>query len=395
MHSSAVDVLKIAPSHIGALLASGDPRVLPRRWLVIGGERAGWDLIERVRASAGCKILNHYAPTETTIGSCTFEVGEGPGEYEPACVPIGRPIAGTRCYVLDDGRRPVPIGVPGRLFIAGAGVSRGYVGEPELTAQRFSPDPFVGRDEVRMYDTGDLARWLPDGAIEFLGRLDEQIKLRGYRVEPAEIEAALRTHEQVREAIVAVQATAGGGGEPRLLAYCTGDGELDRNQLRDHLAGWLPEFMLPSAIVVIDEMPRTPSGKIDRLALPDPDLADAQSCEYIAPRTPMEEAVAAIWEQVLGVARVGMQDDFFALGGHSLTATQVVAQVRSDLAVELPLHALFTCPTVESLAEEIVRMIGDSEGDETARLMAELQSMSDEEAERLLAHDMSPEAGGP
>ncbi|MBA3806782.1 MAG: amino acid adenylation domain-containing protein [Solirubrobacterales bacterium] len=391
LEATPLDVLKITPSHIGALLRAGDPRVLPRRWLLVGGERAGWDLVDRVRALSSCAILNHYGPTETTIGSCTFLVGEGPGEYAPASVPIGRPISNTSCYVLDDGRRLTPVGVPGRLFISGAGVARGYVGEPELTAERFSADPFTPDGGAQMYDTGDLVRWLPDGTLEFLGRVDEQLKIRGYRVEPAEIEAALRSHSQVREAVTVTQASA--TGDLRLLAYCTTDGALEPDQLRAHLAGWLPEFMLPAAIVIVAEMPRTPSGKIDKLTLPDPDLASTPSAAYIAPRTPLEEAVAAIWAQVLGLPQVGVEDDFFALGGHSLLATQVVAQVRSDFAVDLPLHSLFTCPTIASLASEIVRMMGDSEVDETAKLMAELEDMSDEEAQRLLAQDVPPETG--
>ena len=391
MEATPVDVLKITPSHLGALLVAGDPRVLPRRSLVLGGERASWDLIERVRALSGCEILNHYGPTETTVGSCTFLVGDGPGEYQPASVPIGRPISNTSCYVLDAGQGLAPIGVGGRLFIAGAGVARGYIGEPELTAEKFSPNPFAADGSARMYDTGDLARWLPDGTLEFLGRADEQVKIRGYRVEPAEVETALRSHPGVREAIAVTQPSA--ASEPRLVAYCTVDGTLDSEQLRGHLADWLPDYMLPGAIVIVAELPRTPSGKIDRLALPDPDLAGAESAEYVAPRTPLEEAVAAIWAQVLGMERVGVEDDFFALGGHSLLATQVVAQVRSDFAVDLPLHSLFTCPTVATLAAEIVRMMGDSEGDETARLMSELEGMSDEEAQRLLAEDLPPETG--
>ncbi len=391
LETTPVDVLKITPSHIGALLAAGDPRVLPKRWLVLGGERASWDLIDRVRTLSSCAILNHYGPTETTIGSCTFVVGDGPGEHGPASVPIGSPISNTSCYVLDDARRPAPVGVPGTLFIAGAGVARGYVGEPELTAERFSADPFASESGARMYDTGDLVRWLPDGALEFLGRVDEQVKIRGYRVEPTEVETALRSHSLVREAIAVTQTSA--SGDLRLVAYCTVDGALEESQLRVHLADWLPEFMMPGAIVVVEELPRTPSGKIDRLLLPDPDLAGAQGAEYVAPRTPLEEAVAAIWVQVLGVPRIGVEDDFFALGGHSLLATQVVAQVRSDFAVDLPLHSLFTCPTIASLAAEIVRMMGDSEMDETAKLMTELEGMSDEEAQRLLAEDLPPETG--
>jgi amino acid adenylation domain-containing protein len=391
MEAAAVDVLKITPSHIGALLAAGDPRVLPRRWLVVGGERASWDLIDRVRALSSCAILNHYGPTETTIGSCTFEVGDGAGEYEPASVPIGRPISNTSCYVLDDDRRLAPVGVPGGLFIAGAGVARGYAGEPGLTEERFSADPFAPEGDARMYDTGDLARWLPDGTLEFLGRVDEQLKIRGYRVEPAEVETALRSHPEVREAVTTTQASS--TGELRLLAYCTVEGALDEERLRAHLADWLPEFMLPSAIVIVDELPRTPSGKIDKLLLPEPDLAGTQSSEYIAPRTPLEESLAAIWAEVLGVPQVGVEDDFFALGGHSLLATQVVARVRSEFAVDLPLHSLFTYPTVTSLAAEIMKMMGDSEMGETARLMAELEDMSDEEAKRLLAEDLPTESG--
>jgi amino acid adenylation domain-containing protein len=385
-----LDVLKITPSHVHALLASEDARVLPRRWLVVGGERVSWDLIDRVRALSNCSILNHYGPTETTVGSCTFEVDEDRGEYEPSSVPIGRPIFNTSCYVLDDNDRPTPVGVAGKLFIAGAGVARGYIGQPELTAERFSADPLVPTGGARMYDTGDLARWLPDDTLEFLGRVDEQVKLRGYRVEPAEIETALRSHPRVREAVALTQ--PGAGGDLRLVAYCAADGEVDEDQLRAHLADWLPEFMLPHAVVILAELPRTPSGKIDKLQLPEPGIADGERSEYLAPRTPVEEAVAAIWIRVLGVAQVGVEDDFFALGGHSLLATQVVAQVRSGFAVDLPLHSLFTCPTVASLSAEIVRMMGDAEVDETDRLMAELEGMSDEEASRLLAEES---AAGP
>jgi amino acid adenylation domain-containing protein len=390
MTATPVDVLKITPSHLGALLAAGDARVLPRRWLVLGGERAGWDLVERVRGLSGCAILNHYGPTETTVGSCTFAVGEGPGEYEPASVPIGRPISNTFCYVLDAGGSPAPVGVSGRLLIGGAGVARGYVGEPELTAERFFADPFAPGG-ARVYDTGDLARWLPDGTLEFMGRGDEQVKIRGYRVEPAEVDSALTRHAGVREAITVAHVLA--GADTRLVVYCTIEGDVQEADLRGHLAEWLPEYMLPGAIVVVQDLPRTPSGKIDRLQLPDPDLVSAEGADYVAPRTPLEEAVAAIWAQVLAVPRVGVEDDFFALGGHSLLATQVVAQVRSDFAVDLPLHSLFTYPTVTSLAAEIVTMMSDSEGDETARLMAELEGMSDEEAQRLLAEDLQPEAG--
>ena len=382
-----VDVLKITPSHVGALLAGDEARVLPRTLLVLGGERVPWDLIDRVRRISDVAILNHYGPTETTVGSCTFPIADGPGEHRPGSVPIGRPISNTSCYVLDDELEPVPLGVAGRLFVGGAGVARGYASDETLTAERFLVDPFAPGGG-RMYDTGDRARWLPDGALEFLGRADEQVKIRGYRVEPAEVDEALRAHGQVRDCITVAHETA--GGELRLVAYCAIDGTLDQEELRLHLAGWLPEFMLPSAIAIIDQLPRTPSGKIDKQGLPDPEsLAPAQAA-YVAPRTPLEETIAGIWAQVLGVSPVGVDDDFFALGGHSLLATQVVAQVRSDFAVDLPLHSLFTYPTVATLTEEIMSMMGASEEDETARLIAELEGMSDEEAERLLAEEQPP-----
>lgn len=382
-----IDVLKITPSHVGALTAGGDSGVLPRRWLVIGGERAPWDLVTRVRSLSDCRILNHYGPTEATVGCCTFEVGQGADRHAPATVPIGRPIAGASCYVLDERRELVPVGAPGRLHIGGAGVARGYVGASELTAERFLSDPFAFEAAARMYDTGDLARWLPDGRLEFLGRLDEQVKIRGYRVEPAEVEVALRAHPDVREAVVVTR--PGPAGDMRLIAYCAAAQGAVPDELMGHLGQWLPEFMLPAAIVTLDSLPVTPSGKVDRLALPDPDEKE-QSSAYLAPRTPVEEALVEIWIRVLGVPQVGVEDDFFALGGHSLLATQVVAQVRSDFAVDLPLHSLFTYPTVASLANEVVRIMGDSEED-TASLMAELEGLSDEEAERLLAGE-SPDA---
>jgi acyl-coenzyme A synthetase/AMP-(fatty) acid ligase/acyl carrier protein len=382
LEATPVDVLKITPSHLGALLAAGDARVLPRKWLVLGGERAPWDLIERVRALSDVAILNHYGPTETTVGSCTFVVGADRGPYRPASVPVGGPIANTACYVLDPADRPVPIGMPGRLLIGGTGVARGYAGAPALTAERFLADPFAGG---RMYDTGDHARWLPSGALEFLGRADEQVKIRGYRVEPAEVETALRSHERVVEAVAMAQPS--GAGDLRLVAYCAVSAPVGEDELRAHLAEWLPEFMLPSVIVTLDRLPQTPSGKVDRLALPDPDSLAPDAGDHLAPRTPMEEAVATIWSQVLGMPSVGIEDDFFALGGHSLLATQVVAQVRSDFAVDLPLHSLFTFPTVASLTAEVVRMMGSAEDEETARLMAELEGMSDEEAERLLSQE--------
>jgi acyl carrier protein len=298
-------------------------------------------------------------------------------------VPIGRPIANTTCYVLDRWRQPVPVGAPGRLYIGGAGIARGYVGQDGLTADRFLPNPFTAA-AARMYDTGDLARWLPDGTIEFLGRADEQVKIRGFRVEPAEVEAALRAHPDVLDAVVV---THDDGGDVRLVAYCVAGPQADDHALRDHLADWLPEYMIPGAIVALDALPLTPSGKVDRQALPAPNGGGRNG--YVAPSSPIEEAVAAIWSQVLGIERVGVEDNFFTLGGHSLLATQVVAQLRTDFAIQLPLHSLFTSPTVASLSAEIVETMSSANGDETAKLVAELEGLSDGEAERLLAEELA------
>jgi amino acid adenylation domain-containing protein len=379
-----IDVLKITPSHLNALLVGTNAAgVLPRRWLVVGGEALSWDLVARVRELCECRILNHYGPTETTIGSCTFIVES---EHTPvtATVPIGTPVANTACYVLDERGRCLPEGVAGELHIAGAGVARGYVGRDDLTEERFLPDPFVpGR---RMYATGDLVRRLPEGALEFLGRRDDQIKIRGFRVEPAEIEAALRAHDAVAEATVVSGVDS--RGEPRLAAYVVTSAPASPDDLRRHLADWVPEFMVPASIVVLDSLPRTASGKVDRLALPSADsVLDAPTHVYVAPRTPVEDAVAAIWADVLGLERVGVEDDFFALGGHSLLATQIVAQVRSDFSINLPLHALFSSPTVATLSQQIVELMGESSDGDTEQLLAELEGLSPEEVERLLAAD--------
>jgi acyl carrier protein len=254
------------------------------------------------------------------------------------------------------------------------------VGQPEQTAERFVDDPFAESDGARMYATGDLARRLPDGTIEFLGRADDQLKIRGFRVEPAEVEAALRRGEAVRDALVL--ALDDGHDGRRLVAYVAAPPTTEVDDVRRKAAEWVPDFMLPSAIVRVDEFPRTPSGKVDRQALPDPDQTVRS---YIAPRTPTEEAVAAIWSNVLAIEKVSVDDDFFAIGGHSLLATQIVAQIRSDFSVDLPLHALFTSPTVATLSEQVARLASSVDDDATADLLAELEGLSEEDAERLLA----------
>jgi amino acid adenylation domain-containing protein len=342
-----IDVIKITPTHLRALLAA-DERILPRRWLVIGGEALSWELVRRVEAvGVGCRVLNHYGPTEATVGCCAFEVRPDDPAPASATVPIGRPLPGARAYVLDARLDPVPAGVAGELCVGGAGVARGYVNRPEETAERFVEDPRGGR----MYRTGDRVRFLRDGSIEFLGRLDHQLKIRGYRVEPGEIEAALVRHPAIREA--AVVPASDGAGDPQLVAYFVAASELELDELREFLAQSLPEYMVPVRWVPISAFPLTASGKIDRLALPDPDSVQTKRrVEFIAPRDELETEIAAIWSALLGVEEVGVLDDFFALGGHSLLATQAIMRIRR-LYGDVPLGALFNSPTVEALADVI------------------------------------------
>src|SRR5579872_1143208 len=343
-----LDVVKLTPSHLRALLDTETPAVLPRRWLVLGGEALRWELVERVRElSPECRILNHYGPTETTVGCCSYALDGRRADTQT--VPIGRPLAGAWAYVLDQNLEAVPAGVPGELCIGGAGVARGYVGDPEGGTERFVADPFA--DGSRIYRTGDRARQLRDGEIEFLGRLDEQVKIRGFRIEPGEIESVLVSHPDVRQA--AVSAEDDGHGGLRLVAYLVAAGSPTVEKLEAFLAQSLPDYMIPAAFATVTALPFTPSGKVDRKALPG--LAQVQGrreAEYVAPRDEIEQQIAEIWRELLGVERVGVLDDFFALGGHSLLATQAIMRIRR-VHGDIPLRALLAAPTVASLAEVV------------------------------------------
>jgi amino acid adenylation domain-containing protein len=298
----------------------------------------------------GAPVYNHYGPSETHVVTSLALAGD-PAEW-PLLPTIGTPIANTQCYVLDASLRPVPVGIPGELYLGGDNVARGYLGRPALTAERFVPDPFAAKPGARVYRTGDRARWLADGTIEFLGRTDEQVKIRGFRIEPGEVEAVLARHPAVREAVVVVREDA--PGDRRLVAYVTAaEGAVPAPaELRAHLKGRLPEYMVPSAVVVLDAIPLTPSGKVARRALPAPS-GPASGAEYVAPRTTTEEVVAEIYADVLRVERVGVEESFFDLGGHSLLATRVVSRIRDVLGVELPLRALFERPTVADAAAAV------------------------------------------
>jgi acyl carrier protein len=269
-------------------------------------------------------------------------------------VSIGYARANTPLYVLDSSLGPVPIGLIGELYVGGVGVGRGYLNRAGLTAERFIPDPFSAEPGARLYRTGDLVRRTADGALEFVARIDSQVKLRGFRIELGEIEVALAEHTGVREATVTIR--EGAGEDQRLVAYVVGAAETQPgvNQLRAHLKARLPEYMIPSAFVFLDELPLTPNGKVDRKALPAPDATSVVvGTNYVAPRTSVEEALVGIWAEVLQVGRVGVEDNFFELGGHSLLATQLIARIRGTLKTEVPLRSLFETPTVAGLARAI------------------------------------------
>jgi aspartate racemase len=319
------------------------------RLVIVGGEKASAAVLEEWQKAAGGRVrwLNTYGPTEATVIATAHEPAAGAaGE-----VPIGRPIANARVYLLDAHLRPVPIGLPGELCIGGAGVARGYLDRPELTAEKFIPDPFGAGPGGRLYRTGDLARWRPDGTVEFLGRTDDQLKIRGYRVELAEIEAALGQHPQVREAVVVAWEPA--PGDKRLAAYVVARGAPApaTTSLRDFLRGKLPAYMVPAAFVPLAALPKTPNGKVDRKALPAPQTAAEADAPRTLPRNEEEKELLRIWEEVLGVKPLGVRDNFFEVGGNSLLAVRVFAAIHKSFGRELPVTALFQSPTVEELAK--------------------------------------------
>jgi acyl-coenzyme A synthetase/AMP-(fatty) acid ligase/acyl carrier protein len=306
------------------------------------------DLVARWYARLDVPLWNLYGPTETAV-EVSYHATSARTAGAP--VPIGRPLPNTRLLVIDTTFRPVPPGVPGELTIGGVQVGRGYRNRPALTASVFVPDPFGDEPGARMYRTGDLARALPNGEIEYLGRIDHQVKIRGFRIELGEIESALADHPAVQAAVVL--AKPGPGGDSRLVGYVTviSEGTFEEGpDLRTHLATRLPEYMIPTAFVTLEVFPLTPSGKVDRRALPDP-VETAVAGQEIPPRTATKARLAAVFAEVLGVERVGVETSFFDLGGHSLLATRVVARLREVFAVEVPLRAVFERPTVAGLAK--------------------------------------------
>jgi amino acid adenylation domain-containing protein/thioester reductase-like protein len=321
--------------------------------ILCGGEALPTDLADQL-LERGSELWNLYGPTETTIWSTIYHVEKVRRDVSTGgTVPIGRPIANTQIYILDSNLQPVPLGVIGDLYIGGDGLSRGYLNRPELTAERFIVNPFDSSSVI--YKTGDLARYLADGNIEFLGRSDQQVKVRGHRIETGEIEVALAGHPTVRQVVVVARRE--NSSDASLVAYVVlaeGEKEADPNQLRAFLRQKLPEYMIPSAFVTLDTLPMTPNGKVDRRALPvvSHDRL-AQCADYVAPSTPQEQAIADICAELLDLERVGLHDNFFDLGGNSLIATRLVFQLQEHFQVRLPLVRLFESPTIAGLARAI------------------------------------------
>jgi amino acid adenylation domain-containing protein len=348
-----LSLVKITPSHLRLL----SERIAPAdvagriRTLIIGGENLMADTLAFWQDFAPeTALINEYGPTETVVGSCVYQVP--PGKKETGSVPIGRPIANTQAYVLDLQGQPVPVGVTGELYLGGAGLARGYLKRPQLTAERFVPHPFSKDPAARLYKTGDLVRWRPDGNLEFLGRLDNQVKLRGFRIELEEIETALSQHPQVREAVVLLREDR--PGNRRLVSYVVPQDPLRAASadLRGFLKEKLPEYMLPVAFVTLDALPLTPNGKVDRRALPAPPGTRPEFVhEYVSPRTPIQQEMVALWAELLGVGRVGVLDNFFALGGDSLLAVRLFARIEKQYHRVLPLAVLFQQGTIAGLAE--------------------------------------------
>ncbi len=349
----AVTHLQCTPSFANMVLLDPDTRGVVREvehWL-IGGEAFPISLAREL-AEAGCRnVTNMYGPTETTIWSSTQVVS---GRSDPTLpISIGRPIANTRFYILGDGEEPLPVGVAGELLIGGEGVVRGYLGRPDLTAERFVPDPFSDDPTARLYRTGDLARWNPDGTVELLGRLDGQVKIRGHRIEIGEVEARLAAAPGIREAVVIAREDV--PGDVRLVAYLIAETEpVSEEVLRAFAAEQLPDFMLPQAYVYRDDFPQTPNGKIDRKAFPPPNLATPRSsAEFEAPESDLEASIAEQWKQVLCLPQVGIDDNFFDLGGHSLLVVQVHRRLRESVPKPISLTDLYRFPTIRGLARHL------------------------------------------
>jgi len=388
----------LPPSALAVLPKESLPNL---QTLIVAGEACSLDLVKKW--SVGRKFFNAYGPTEASVCASIGECHQ-----DDLKVTIGKAIANVQIYILDAFLQPVPVGVSGELYIGGVGVARGYLNRPELTAERFIPNPFdpldsplthlfKGGDESyktfkkqgeqlsKLYKTGDLARYLPNGNIEYLGRIDNQVKIHGFRIELGEIETVLTNYSEIREAIVTIREDV--PGNKSLVAYLVPQNhQLAARDVRNFLSQKLPNYMIPNAFVILNEFPLTPNGKINRLGLPAANISQQNfGVEFVAPRTPTERELVTIWTEVLQLTKIGIYDNFFEMGGHSLLATQLISRLKETFEIEFPFRYLFENPTISQLAEKLVnQQIEQVKGDELAQILGEIDELSEDEATQQL-----------
>ena len=382
-------LVKIAPAQLEIL-----SHLLPQKQVttgtkafIIGGEALSAKIVSFWHAIAPeTKLINEYGPTETVVGCCVYEVSAHTSLS--GSIPIGRPIANTQLYILDRYLQPVPIGVGGELHIGGAGLARGYLNRWELTAEKFIPNPYSDEPGARLYKTGDRARYLPDGNIEYLGRIDNQVKIRGYRIELGEIEETLRQHSAVRDAVAIARDDT--SGNKRLVAYVVLDPDKlpSISNLRGYLQEKLPEYMVPSGFVTLESLPLTPNGKLDRRALPEKCDRVSEETAFTEPQTPTEKELAQIWMAVLELEKVGINESFFDIGGHSLMAMQLVSRVRMRFGVELPLYDFYAAPTIQNLAELVEKeILANADFNQIDELLDRLEEFDGESAQTVMLNE--------
>jgi amino acid adenylation domain-containing protein len=384
MAQQQITVAHFGPSMLTVVLEEAElSRCRSLRRVFCGGEALTRQLEERFFERLEAELYQQYGPTETTVDVTFWRCEREKREERGRRIPIGRAMWNTQVYILDERMEIVPVGMAGEMYVGGESLARGYLRRGDITAERFIPDPYGVEAGSRLYRTGDVARYLPTGEIEYVGRADYQVKIRGFRIELGEIEAALSTHPSVSECVAIVRGDSSGG--QRLIGYVVlreGENEVEESEIKEQLRRRVPEYMIPSRIVKLEQMPLTPNGKVDRKRLPEPGV-EQRGREYEEPRTDVEKAIAEMCEELLGVERVGINDDFFELGGHSLLAMQLISRVRERFSIDLPLQRLFISPNIENLAVLVEEAIlASSDPEELDQMLDLLESLDDEEAQK-------------
>jgi acyl-coenzyme A synthetase/AMP-(fatty) acid ligase/acyl carrier protein len=364
-----VTILELVPSYLASVLQEDiDIPLKHLKFLLVTGETVSQQLLARWFGHQYYKtipVVNAYGPTEASDDICHYFMYETPVQTN---IPLGSPVQNLHIYITDESMHLCPVGVPGEICVSGVGVGRGYLNRPELTAEKFITDPFT--EDKRMYRTGDLGRWLPDGNVEYLGRIDDQVKVRGYRIELGEIEHALQQHESIHQAVVVARADL--RGNKQLVGYIVPAETFARDVVNAYLKELLPEYMIPSVLLTLEKLPLTPNGKIDKKALPAPDAQGLSSQSYVAPRNETEQLLAEIWQELLDVKAVGIYDNFFELGGNSLQVIRLTSSIRKKFQVEIAVRTFFQLATLELLARFIKlnqkEMEADQEDLQTIRL---------------------------